>query len=268
MNEISPLDAFLLVARRWWIVTLAILIGGLGGWFFHLSQAPIYDASAAFTVAIDFTQTGPLLEWEQDQAINALREVLRSPDILAQVRREAEQRGHSPAASYIQERRQSVIELHVRHTDASQSAEQANHWANLAYATAVEAYSHALQASSLRHYLASLNDCLQAQPADPQTLCSELSLEELDRRRQQVEADLQSELLASKSLPPILVFDLAAPAEVPSDPVAYRLSWLILAGTLIGLVAGIFVAIWLPEHPKRVTPPVTASEATAGDANS
>jgi uncharacterized protein involved in exopolysaccharide biosynthesis len=43
---------------------------------------------------------------------------------------------------------------------------------------------------------------------------------------------------------PALVFDLASHAEAPSAPVSYRLTWLILAGTLIGLVIGLVLALF------------------------
>ncbi len=251
--EISLRQIIQKAVPQWWVVAVCVLLGGLGGWLFHRGQAAEYEAIATFSVTIDFAQSGPIDEREQDQAISAFQAVISSPDVLQQVRSAASERGVSPdelvfGRSISLERRQSIIELHARNADPQRAVEVANLWADRAYAVLVESYGHSLQAWSLRQYLVGLNNCVQNSQAESTNLaglCAKVSLQELKQHIQQTTTELESELQASRSLLPSLMFDLASHADFPQAPISYARTWLILAGVLIGFVVGGLAAlIW------------------------
>ena len=139
--ELSPLSSFQLALHRWWWVTLLTFLGGLAGWGFHTLRPPLFEGVATFTVAIDFSQTGQITEREQDQSINAFQAIIQSPDVIHLVIADLEGRGIPANAADVRtprpptpvfvigqtaflERRQSLIELHVRNSDPQIAAKR------------------------------------------------------------------------------------------------------------------------------------------------
>ncbi|MFZ6026435.1 MAG: hypothetical protein ACOYYS_01855 [Chloroflexota bacterium] len=248
-HEISVADAFFRSLRRWWLVALLTVVGGVLAWTFHALQPPVYEAVATFSVVIDLPENIPALdEREQDQAIGVFKALLIATPVVENVRTAAQARGIPLEALALNrrvfaERRQSQIDLIVRHEDPQTAAAIANLWADQAYAVMVEAYGHALQAYTLGQYQQSLVQCIQAESPAPGSLCALESLDALEARLQQVEAERQAELLASQALLPTLVFEFSQRAEPPQAPVAYPAAALLLAGALIGCVSGIVLAV-------------------------
>lgn len=254
VQEISFHEVFPRLIRRWWLIALLIVLGGCLGWFIHLARPPLYETAATFSVVVNFSETYPLDEREQDQAVGVFKALLTSTPVVEKVQAEAQARGIPPEALVLNrrvftERRQSQIDLIVRHEDPQIAAEIANLWAEQAYEIIVEAYSHALKAQSLGQYQAGLAHCLQIENPPPESLCAAESLDALEQRIQEVDAERQAELLSSQALLPILVFEFSQYAPVPSESVAYRAIILLLAGTLIGFVCGIVLAL-LPSFKK------------------
>jgi uncharacterized protein involved in exopolysaccharide biosynthesis len=253
-QEITPLEQFSLLARRWWLIALLTVLGGCLGWGFHALRPPLYETAATFSVVINFPETAPLTELQQDQAIGLFKALLTATDVIEKVQPEALARGISLDALALNrrvftERRQSQIDLIVRHEDPQTAAEIANLWADLAYATVVEAYGHALQAHSLGLYQNSLLQCVQSQPA-ADSLCAVETLDALEARLRAVDAERQAELLASRGLLPALAFDFSQRAEVPEEPDTYRAGALLLGGALLGCVVGCVLAL-LPLRAKK-----------------
>jgi uncharacterized protein involved in exopolysaccharide biosynthesis len=247
--EISAIDEFSRIIRRWWLIALLTILGGCLGWAFHIAQPPLYEAAATFSVVLDLSKsTPPLDEREQDQAIGAFKALMTATSVVEKVRAEALARDIPIDALDINrrvfiERRQSQIDLIIRNENPQTAAAVANLWADQAYAAMVAAHGHALQADSLMQYQHSLTECLQMKKPAPDSLCALESLDALEQRIQEVGAKRQAELLTSQSLLPTLVFDFSQRAEPPQEPVAYSAAVLLLAGALIGCVAGIALAL-------------------------
>lgn len=255
-QEISAVDEFFRFLRRWWLVALLTVLGGCLGWFFHAVRPPMYEAVATFSVVLNLPESVPPLdEREQDQAIGVFKALITATSVTETVHAEAQARNIPAEALALNrrvfiERRQSQIDLIVRHEDPQTAAAIANLWADQAYAVMVDAYGHALKAYTLGQYQQSLMRCIQAEKPASDNLCTLESLDALEARLQEVDTERQAELLASQALLPTLKFELLQRAEPPQEPVAYAAATLLLAGALIGCVLGIVLAL-LPWPARR-----------------
>jgi uncharacterized protein involved in exopolysaccharide biosynthesis len=253
-HEITPLEQFSLLVRRWWLIALLTVLGSCLGWGFHILRPPLYEAVATFSVVINFPETAPLNELQQDQAIGLFKAQLTATDVVEKVRPFVAARGLSPEALVLNqrvftERRQSQIDLIVRHEDPAVAAEIANLWAETAEIVVTEAYTHALQAHTLWQYQNSLQQCLQLPPAAG-NLCTYGNLDALEARLQAIDSKRQSELLASRGLLPTLIFGFSQRADVPQKPEVYRASAFLLGGALLGGVLGVVFAL-LPVRTRK-----------------
>jgi uncharacterized protein involved in exopolysaccharide biosynthesis len=244
-NEYSPLEVFQYSISHWWIIILFILVGGGVGMLAHLVRPPIYETKAVFTVHIDFAQTGVLSEFEQDYAINSAKYLMYSTSVVNQVKRDAQELNIPLDALDLGrrvffERKQPIIEIKVRNSDPNIAAQVANLWATHAFETLKDAHSHALQAEVLRSYVSALEECgdvgNETQTAE---LCNILDVEELQNEINSVTKRIEFEHSQSRGIIPALVFDLLQNAPVPSVPVAFGRSFLMLGGVLIGFSLGI-----------------------------
>ncbi len=247
LKEYSPLDTFQNVLNHWWWIVLLALIGGGVGWIIHRLQPPIYEARAVLTVMIDYSQTGPLTEYDQDHMIGIVRAVVLSKDVIDQVDFEAQEREITiERPEYMHtiflERRHSVLELIVRGTNPQGVSDLANLWADIAYQTLVDAQHYAVQARVLRGQLIALEKCLQL-PAvsEKPEVCSELTAGEIPLTIQSLEPQVQEAETKTKGIIPPLSFELSQTADEPQAPVAYGANLLALSGAMIGFVAGVGV---------------------------
>jgi uncharacterized protein involved in exopolysaccharide biosynthesis len=254
--DFSPLEAFNLALRRWWLIAVFVIAGGLLGWGFSRLHAPLYDAQALLVINIDYQQAPELVQktddhYTEDQIIGAANSVVLSTYVLDQVNAGLQAQGISlDWGKYIRnlasERKRSQFWLRVRDHDPKVAAAVANLWVEKAYAALVEFHQHAVNAQILREYLAGMSAC--PLPPDikssdglnplPPSLCGNGSPADIQQAIQTVTAQLEAEVYASNALNPALTFSLAHKADVPITPVAYRGSLLLAAGTLLGCAAG------------------------------
>jgi uncharacterized protein involved in exopolysaccharide biosynthesis len=255
LREYSPLELFYQTYRRWWLIALLALLGGAVGWFFHRLQPPVYETKAYFAVNIDFAQTGPLTEFQQDHTIGMFKSVMLSPDIFQQVQAAALERQIpveelTYGKNVFIERLQFVFQLRVRSHDPHLAAAVANLWAETGYQAVQEAHGHAVQAQALRSYLKGLETCTTAgETPDAAGLCSKASLAEIQEEVLRVAAQIEEESQLSRGLLAALSFDYTEPAPLPERPVAYGANWLILAGALLGFCLGIMLVSFLAARP-------------------
>lgn len=244
-----PLTALYAVIRYWWVLFLLILAGGLAGFLFHSLRPPVYEAVARFPASIDFVSAGPLTEREEDIALNAVGDLLYSKITLDKVAEKAAASGIQISAlelkqSSVLERRINVWVLRVRGTDPQKAEQLARIWSEQGYADLQEGYKNALKAAQILRTMRSLESCLE------QSVASESSGAQCSPARfAEIQADLRDAgeayakaKMASWSLSPTLVLGPLDPAVLSPRPVIFERNSLVLAGCMLGLLAGIWLA--------------------------
>jgi uncharacterized protein involved in exopolysaccharide biosynthesis len=140
MDEFIAIEALHRFYRSWWLLAISAVIGGLGGYVFHLSNPPIYEAVATFFVSIDFSKLGelPLTQYDEDIALAATEWILFSPEVTNQVIDEAQNKNIILDLDALNqggsiERRHAFWELRFRNPNPSLAQEVVNLWAETGY---------------------------------------------------------------------------------------------------------------------------------------
>jgi uncharacterized protein involved in exopolysaccharide biosynthesis len=244
-NAFSPLGALVKAIRFWWVVFLMMAAGGLVGWLVSQSQPPVYEAVGQFSASIDLIGTGPLTQYEEDVALNAISDLIKSPVVTQQVIDQAAAQGIQISMQELKknsvvERKFSIFELRVRSGNAQTAERIANLWVERGQAQLLESYRHAIAAEHLLRYLRSLENCLAQAGASEQVnvACSQPRLGEIQEEILQAGEALYQERLASNGLFSGLTIGPANGASVSGQAVLYDRNQMVLMGGLIGLVLG------------------------------
>jgi uncharacterized protein involved in exopolysaccharide biosynthesis len=237
-QEFSPRESVERALRRWWIIVLVTVLGGIAGWVFHLFQPPVYESTATITVTMEFHKW-ELTQLEEDNSFNAADEIINSIPVKNQVIAEASARGIPIDIYQLQrkiflERKQSVWELHARDRDPKVATELANIWAENGVAALNTALEHATRVDVLTDQINSLannssNPGLTQSTADIQAAIENLISEMIQEKG------------LSKGIMSIMTFALTDPAYVPENPILYNLGILVMAGACIGFVISLWV---------------------------
>ncbi len=249
MNEFSPLEAFEQAIARWWLVAIIAICGGLIGLVFDRLNPPRYEADVLYSVNVNFSQTGNLDQFEEDLTINAAGALIHSTAVMEQVAAQARAQGiqvdvPTLDANYIFEREESSFTLRYQDADPQKAAAIVNLWGEAGLNQLKQAYEHALKAFSLQRNIDQMETCLQRSVSVEPVYggCDLNSLQQIQVEMQKENSSLGQEMAASKGVIPALQFDLVQKATVPSRPVVYDRNQLVLAGTLIGLLLGVWAA--------------------------
>jgi hypothetical protein len=206
-NEFSPYEYFERLMSLWWLVLLAIILGGTLGFIFYHLHPPVYEATATYFVTIDLNRfpiqgvREDLIQYNEDMAINTTQGALLSPEVLNSVILQLTTSGKSLTAKDLLqnssiERKHDIWELRYRSTVPLDAQVIVNTWAQIGY-----------------------QGMLSWQ--------------------------------ASGKAPEFVIFQPPSQALLPQTPVFYGRNNLILAGALIGLIAGIIISTWLSHAPKK-----------------
>ncbi len=253
MKVFYPLRTIEDVLDYWWLMAALIVWGGAAGWYIHTTRPPVYEAQAVFFLSIDFTQTGELTQFEQDQAAWGAAGVAVSDPVVDRVAALAREQGIATdplslrtAAHF--ERKQARWILRVRDPDPQTAAALANLWAVEGLAALTSAHQSALEAEALRGRLASLQGCLEGAGAGSETPCG-ATTEAINAAIQATSAAAVQAQAASQGMLPAMVIGQPEGAGVPREPAQYGRNSLVFAGGMIGFLIGIVVVyLRLPER--------------------
>lgn len=140
MQEFDPVEHFYTYLRLWWLLLAAALLGGLAGFLFSRTHAPLYEAMAKFMVEIDLEKVpqDKLDFYYIDMALATTEGALISDEVLEDVYAEAARLGQATAgwdllADTSIERRHAFWELRFRHPDPELAKALVNWWAQRGY---------------------------------------------------------------------------------------------------------------------------------------
>jgi len=238
-REFSPRESLEGVFRRWWIIVLMTVLGGIAGWAMHFFRPPLYEATAVMTGTMDF-QKRALTQNEQDYAFYAAEAIATSSEVENQIVAEAQIRGLSITINQLQqqmflERKQSVWEFHIRNRDPKIASELANLWVEKVYEALNAALAHSIQADQLQTQIDNLKSGLSNSGPSISGQDAQITLQNL------LDELLQEQQL-SQGVISIMKFAISRSAAAPQTPVLYYLANLVLAGACIGFAVSLWVA--------------------------
>ena len=254
-DDVVPRSLLLRTIQYGWILILMMLVGGLVGYLFHLSQPSLYESSVTFTFSFDFARLGQLQQIEEDQAMGAAGAFVNNTTAVEKLTTEAAAQGFLPPGYELwrnvsAERKSYRWIFHVRHPDPQAARRIADLWGELGLASLKEAAAHAEQANIAQQELNGLESCLRQmtviEPATAQ--CSWPTLPDVQRAAAVLSQKYLDERAASRGLIVGLSYDLSTKADIPAQPVSYGVNLLVLAGGLIGFGAGfLLITTTFPE---------------------
>lgn len=257
-DDFSPLETIQLAMRKWWLIALLMILGGLFGILFYQLRQPVYEATVAFSMGIDYTRTGPISQYDGDHALGMAGTLISSTRIKEEVISTARENGFeiefdSLHENSFLERKAHVWILRVQSEDPATAASLANFWAEIALRELTNAYQHALEKEKLERYGLSLVNCLEmtvsTQPISAP--CQFGSMRSLQEEITLVQANIMEEKQASYNIFPGLLFGEVSKAVVPTDPVRYGRGSLALAGMVIGFTIALLL-IHIPRKQRRL----------------
>jgi hypothetical protein len=196
------MTALLNAMRFWWFIVLLAVAGGGVAWLLHLTRPPVYEAAAQFSAGIDYVSTGPLTQFEEDTAFNAVGDLLFSlkPVVANQASTEGILiQGKDLRNNFTFERKVNVWVVRIRSTDPKTANLLAAIYAEQGRAALLESYQHTQAADRLGGYMQSLETCL-SQSAVSETvdvLCSHYRLAEIQNDLQAAGKAYDQERVAS-----------------------------------------------------------------------
>jgi hypothetical protein len=270
MNDLSSLDMLKRILYRWWVLVVLMVLGGAAGCVFSLFRHPVYEATAVYQVTLDEKQLVdrglvqadklPLEFSEQNLYLGPAADLFYDPMIRARVVADArleniqlQESDFNPGVFYL-DRRGKQWFVTVRSTDPAGAARLADLWLAATDALLREAQAHADQSMSLQLQYASVQKCFTELDFQQASRCAGVSFAaptDLDAYLKGLEARMTAEGQSGRGIDPALSFVIVSPANLSSNPVLYSTSLIIMAGSLIGLLAGIVLVQTLrPGKPK------------------
>jgi hypothetical protein len=251
IENFKPTDAFQDGLRWWWLIVVLMVGGAAGGWASWSFMTPIFESYASISVMIDFTRTGQLTDIEEDLAMVAVGDIIKSTQVQQDVIRQGVEKGLVISEEKLKEntfleRQNELWLLRVRDENPQNSAILANLWVDASYSALKEAYSHALNGDTLLKYMDSLANCLEQMAAtEPvQVECGTANLEQLLIEMKKTNSEAQKEKLASLGIMPASLFSISERALPATTPVRFGRGQIMFGGALIGFLFAILAIQW------------------------
>ncbi len=247
MTEFIPMDSFLKTLKYWWIIVLFMLGGAIIGFIAHAVFPPIYESQAAITTSINFVQTGVLTDEQQDQAVDAVGDLLKSTELTRIVLEKImdENISISTLESFkkvtVLERQEYLWRMRVRMGNPETATTVVNIWAKEALNRLQAASMHALLANNLTEKLSNLEKCLESTSIvmpvyEP---CEGKNTEFIKDEISTISSKLQKEMLESMGIIPEMTFYISEVGQNATSPASYNRNFLVFGFCILGFFVGI-----------------------------
>jgi Chain length determinant protein len=256
MSELSPRDILERLFRRWPLIALGVLLGGLLGLLSSRLLPPVYEAHAEIYVNLDSAL------WAQENHVGNPSEVAVSGSMMpisdlfyadetlrVLVAAAGEENLSIEQGTVLDtftiQRINMTWQMTVRADDPHRAARLADLWVQTALPIHQTAHEHALAAYALTLERDALVICFEGSSLTAGNTCAGTSfaaLAELEPALTGLDTRITAERSQSMGLDPALTIEPGPGAEVPSEPVHHQRTWLALAGMMIGLILGVFAS--------------------------
>jgi uncharacterized protein involved in exopolysaccharide biosynthesis len=247
-ESFSPRRYFEKIIHLWWVMFLAIAIGGAAGAGLSYLIPPRYEAQAKISTSIDYTILPELEDYEEDRIINEAGAVMLSDAVLLDVQERTKTEGvripfEDFSTRFSADRIDDLWALRVVGADQQEASSLANIWVDISFQHLTSAHAYALEASAIRSALAALEDCQQADDSTAPALCETTDVDTLEKELDAMTAELEEALALSLGLNPASNYTINSYAVVPLSPSYRARGVMAFLGMLLGLMAGL-VALW------------------------
>ena len=247
MNKtIRPLDILQLITKRWWITVLSMVIGGFCALLVTGFIPPVYEASASYSVTIDYTRTGALSDVQEDQAMRGIGYVITSDEVVESVIDEIKL--HQSDYSRNQFEKDSSLDreefrwtLRYRSSDPAFAEKAAIIWADTSNSVIHEGLIHAQIVDSVTEVLWGLEDCLERSTSQFGTvdLCGLGGSQDIVNEIAQLSQLIQEEKSQTRGLFAHLTIQMVQQPRYPDSPVRHQKNLLTAAGIMSGFILSI-----------------------------
>ncbi len=247
-NDFVPSELIKTIARRWWVLVLAMVLGGLAGMLITRAQKPVYQSQATITTAVDYAYTGSLQDFELDHLIMAVGDVIDSTAVRESVVESVLSQDVNDSADEILNGLTPIRKgydwlLTARASDPVTAQMIAQSWGNEALNALTTLKTDAMDAFQIQVARYTLEECL-SRIVIVEPVSSGCSSQELEELRQFLNSSSQPDAslpYRNSILLTNLSFELTKEPEVSTSPVLFRQNLTVLAGGLIGLVVALGV---------------------------
>jgi uncharacterized protein involved in exopolysaccharide biosynthesis len=199
--EFEPFEHISRTIVFWWVIAICAVLGGAIGLLVHRFKAPVYEAQAVFMASIDFNKIDFM---NLPKSTPTPYQFTQYDEDIALVAVEASLRQVEPQVVAFAQKNGLQIDV-TGLEDVSTIERKHGYWE------------------------------VRFRSPDPA-----LAQKIVNYWAQTGFTDLKNKQTANQ-LPPYIYFDLIQPAELPKSPMYFQTNVFVLAGTMIGLVVGIFL---------------------------
>jgi hypothetical protein len=253
MTELYPRDILERTFRRWPLIALGILLGGLAGWLASYLLSPVYESHAEIYINLDSAiwiqenHVGNPTDIAIANSVRPITALFYSDDTTLRLANAARNENIFVDKSVVQntftiQRINMTWLMTVRAQNPQTAARLADLWVQAVLPTYPAAYEHALSAYTLTVERDATLACFEGATLIAGNVCagtSFASLADLQPALATLDARIATERDSSLGLDPAMTIESGPSATVPSEPVHYQRTWLALAGTMIGLILGV-----------------------------
>lgn len=258
MNDLLPLELLGRALSRWWLLVALMLLGGAAGWVISQFRHPVYEATAVYQVTLDEQQLVdrglltadklPLQFADQNIYLTPAADMFYDPAVRAKLVADASsqniqlQQTDFNGIDFYLDRHGMQWFVTVRSTDPATADRLADLWLAVTDAALRAAQAHTYQSISLQLQYDSVQKCFAEMDFQEANQCAGTSFVtpvDLDAYLKGLETQMASAQQSGSGIDPALSFVIVSPANQPSHPVLYSISLVIVAGSLVGLLAGI-----------------------------
>ena len=248
-TDLIPISSAL--ARGWAFIAVCALTGSLAGFAFSVLSPAKYIAEATLGVTINYGVTQPLELVVEDRALNRVSALLGSDETLNEIlERLSDEVKQSRELSEVSDLRE-IMRLEQRlaewgltamDRDSAVAADIAQLWAVVSIEALDEAVNHSWRAIGLIQGPFDVQcDTLRGSNTGGSWDCNVVPM---GISKEALAGALRTELELSRGILPNLSYELLRSATPPVRPVVRERGTLVLAGAVLGLLAGsVFVVI-------------------------
>jgi len=238
------------VIGRWPWIVLGGIAGALVALALSTSRTPVYDASAAMEIGIDYPRTAPLDLLAENRVLDRVAALVTSDDTLALVADRLDTlHGPQPAwstpaalRSHVRLDRKAATWEYVGYADTPDAAAAiADAWLDVSLSELDEAMAHAWETLKVQSAVAVLACSGMSTGATADSFWECLATGPV-LTEQQVSA-LREELALSRGILPIVSYHKVRAATASEAPVVWDRGPLVVGGAVAGMAAGVVLAL-------------------------